>query len=157
MIVTLIGLIVAGAGASLIRATYRRYPAAVMRRDRLWRSPRNLGRYGGGYLLFIGLFGVAEGVTGQPISYHFVFETLAGLTALAVTVLLLQHELYNRREALLARLRTRTVHARAAVVAAAGPNAGRIDHEARPANDNRSHRPFRAASNDNGDRYSRIR
>ncbi|MGE4220670.1 MAG: hypothetical protein AB7G39_14580 [Alphaproteobacteria bacterium] len=153
MIVTATGLSVAAAGYSLMRSTYRRYPRPVSRRDRRWYSPRNLGRYGGGYLLFMGGMWLVEGLAGQAFSYHFVFEIILGLTALAMTLLLLQHELYNRREAILTRMRRRTVHARAVVTAAAGPDAGRIDHQARPANDNLSNRPFIPASNDNGDRH----
>lgn len=153
MVVTATGLIVAAAGVALLRAVYRRYPTVVPKRDRQWRSPRNIGRYLGGYLIFMGGMWLVEGLAGQAFSYHFIFEIILGLTALAVTLLLLQHELYNRREAILARLRRRTVHARAVVAAAAGPDAGRIDHRARPANDNLSNRPFIPASNDNGDRH----
>jgi len=155
MIVAATGLTVAVAGALLMRATCRRYPRPASRRDRRWYSPRNLGRYGGGYLAFMGSMWVVEGLAGHDFSYHFVFEIILGLTALAMTLLLLQHELYNRREAVLARMRRRTVHARAAVAAAAGPDAGRIDHQARPANDNMSHRSFIPATNDNGDRHHR--
>ena len=71
----------------------------------LW-SARNLPghpdfrRMWGGYFAFLGAaIIVASMIAYDKWSYHFIFETIFGLTTLAFAFLLVQHVKYNRAEA----------------------------------------------------------
>jgi len=82
----------------------------------LW-SARNLAghpdfrRMWGAYFAFLGAFCVIGSLFGyDKWSYHYVFEIIFSMTALAFAFLLVQHVKYNRAEAALAARRTTPVN-----------------------------------------------
>ena len=68
-------------------------------------------RMWGGYFAFLGAFYAVGYAFGYRVwSYHFVFEIIFALTALAFSFLLVQHIKYNRAEAAIAAKRATPVN-----------------------------------------------